>query len=169
MIEELIAQAAVQRGRARGNPVNREAGMVLAGHVSVETSAVLFEIAAGRITDAVLGDVRGVGKSTADTGCAIAHVTQVLRAQAGGQRRTDVQALTRDGSAIYAFAESGIRAGYGRNHGAMNCCSLEVEVGGGNAVCGRQGRKGGGGEPLRTGRRHALALSLVGEKGKYPV
>src|ERR1700677_5021378 len=89
--------------------------------------------------------------------------------QAGSQRRTNVQALPRNGSAVYAFAESGIRAARGGNDGASHRCSLEVEVSGGDAVCRRQGRKGGGGEPLRAGRRHALALSLVGEEGKDPV
>src|ERR1700677_4220705 len=89
--------------------------------------------------------------------------------QAGSQRRTNVQALPRNGSAVYAFAESGIRAARGGNDGASHRCSLEVEVSGGDAVCRRQGRKGGGGEPLRAGRGHALALSLVGEEGKDPV
>ena len=49
VIEELITQSAVKLGVARWNPINREAGMVLAGHIGIEASVVLFEIAGGRV------------------------------------------------------------------------------------------------------------------------
>ncbi len=68
VIEELITQSAVKLGRARWNPINREADMVLAGHIGIEASVVLFEIAGGRVGYAVLGDIRSVGESTADAG-----------------------------------------------------------------------------------------------------
>ena len=90
VVEELITQAAVMRGRARGNPVNREAGVVLARHVGIEASAPLFEIAAGRVADAVLGNIRNVGETATHAGCGIVHIGEVLRAQGGSQRRADV-------------------------------------------------------------------------------
>ena len=114
--------------------------------------------------------ISGVFESPLPTpGDAGVHPGEVLLAQAGGQRRTDVQALTRDGTAVYAFSEAGIRAGCRGNRGAGNCRSLEVEEGRGDAVCRRQCGKRRGGEPLVAGRLYGLALSLVGEEGKDPV
>src|ERR1700733_3998123 len=111
--------------------------MVLAGHIGIEASVVLFEIAGGRVGYVVQGNIRSVGESTADAGRAGVHVGEVLLAKASGQRRTNVQALTRNGIAGYAFREAGLRAGCRANHGARNCSSLEVEEGGGDTVCWR--------------------------------
>ncbi len=55
VIEELVAEAASVGGGAVGHPVDGEAGMILAGHVGVETAIVLLEVAAGRVARAVLG------------------------------------------------------------------------------------------------------------------
>ena len=60
VIEELITQSAPKLGSARWNPINREADMVLAGHIGIEASVVLFEIVGGRVGYAVLGDIRSV-------------------------------------------------------------------------------------------------------------
>src|SRR5271163_96732 len=140
--------------------------MVLARHVCVETSAVLFEIAARRVTYRVLGDIGNAREPTADAGHDVAYVGEVLLAQACGQRRAYIQALSRNRVAAYAFSESGILAGCGADHGAGDLCSRESKIGGRDAVCRPQSCKRGRWKPLDAARRDRLALSLVGEEGK---
>src|SRR5579859_1928036 len=167
MIEKLIAQAAVIVCFARWNPVNREAGVVLTGDISVEASVVLFKITGRRIAQAVLGDIRDVRESTADAGIVVADIGEILLAKAGGKRRTNVQALPGDGSAIYAFSEMGIvGAGCRANDCTENGCSFEIEIGGGNAVRGSKRCKRRGREPSGACHWNGLALSLVVEEGK---
>ncbi len=124
VIEEVITVSAVVVGQGRRLPVNRKADVIFAGHVGVETSVVLLEVAAGGIADGVLGDIGSGRESAADAGIAGADVAEILRAEAGRERRTDVQALPRDGCAVYALSQSGIRAGRRANQRAENGCSL---------------------------------------------
>src|SRR3984885_8464137 len=169
MMEELITQSTIQPRVAGRHPIDGKTSVIVAGYVCVEATIVLLETVCCGIADRVLRDIGNVRQSAANTRGAGVDISKVLLAQANGQRRTDVQALSCNRIAIYAFDQSSICAGDRADHCSGNSGSLEMKVGVGNAITWRQVGKCRGRIPLCTGSRDGLALPLVGEESEDSV
>jgi hypothetical protein len=128
VVEEIVAESAVVVCFSGRCPVNRKAGMIFSGYVGIETPVVLLEIATGWVACVVFGNIGDVRESTADARVIAVDIGEVLLAQAGGERRTNVQALSGDGLAVYTLGESGGRAVCRGNCRTENGCALEIEI-----------------------------------------
>src|SRR5208337_3522787 len=109
VIEKVIAQSAVVVCFSGWDPVNCKGGVIFAGYVGIETPVPLFEITRNRAAGGVVGDIGYGRKSAADTGVAAADIGEILLAQASGERRANVYALSRNVSTI-GGCESGSHA-----------------------------------------------------------
>src|ERR1700756_4501696 len=105
-MKQLITQATVQLGQAGRYPVDRKGSVILAGYICIKPAIVLLEVAGRGIAYGVLRDIWNVRESAADARATGVHIGKVLLAQAAGQRRTDVQAQSRNRVAIYALDET---------------------------------------------------------------
>ena len=98
--------------------------MILAGDIGIEAPVVLLEIAARRVADGVLRNIGDVREPTAYSRVTV-DIGEILRAQSGGQRRTNVQALSSNRIAIYALNETGSRAGGRADHRTRTVAPLK--------------------------------------------
>src|SRR5579862_980134 len=106
MMKKLITQSAVQIGFAGWNPIDDERDVVFATNLAIRAPVELLKIRGGRVADGVQGNIGDIRKAAADTRVGGALPGEVLRTEGCGQRRSKIQALTRNGPAIYAFRES---------------------------------------------------------------
>src|SRR5580704_10510541 len=168
-MKQLITQSAVQIGLARWNPIDDKSGMILAANLAIHAPVELLKVRSGRVADCIQGNIGDIRKAAADTWIGGTYPGEVLRPERCGQRRTEIQALSGNGPAVYAFSESVGVAGCGADHGAVDGRSRKAEKCGSNAARGRKSVKLGGWIPLGAGCPDSLRLLLVREEREYLV
>src|SRR5262249_25838442 len=104
VMEEVIgAVGSIHKVVRQRNPEHGVGQAVFAADVSIETAVVLRSGEVGCLLGDVVGDVGDAVKSAADAGVRRALPTWILRAQCRCQRGSNIQALTRNRSAIHTF------------------------------------------------------------------
>src|ERR1700676_2638875 len=111
-MEEIVGTcSAIKETRRLWNVIDRKADAIPAGDIRIEAAIVLGFRGGGRARSHEIRNVGHAIQTAANTGAGGTHPARILGTQGGLERRTDIQALAWNGSAVHSFRQACIGAG----------------------------------------------------------